>query len=295
MKSSAWILLSGGLITLVLTPGACGGGGTTSTTTGTGGASASSSVASSSAVATGMGGTTTTAAACDPPPVPPSQGACYVVPPPPPPPACPHDADGGPSSGSSGSAGAGGAGGAGGSTTASASSGAGGGFTCDTAFPKPNLCGACTEKTCCVELTACDAIPSCLQCVLGTATDPSICNAADIQSAIATLDACANGCCDLDCDPPPVPCNPVSNAPCGTGTCDVGMGGMGYQCYIEPTAAGLCEMCDESSGLFCSGGSACLPDGGCAKYCCDDGDCGSGRCDMTTLPAAPGVGVCLHK
>jgi hypothetical protein len=140
-------------------------------------------------------------------------------------------------------------------------------------------------------------IPSCFECLLGTQTTPSICDAADIKAAIAAVNACAEGCCYLVCDTPVIPCNPVTNAPCNTGNgeaCEPGSGGTGYQCFVEPTDEGLCEMCDGSM-FFCQGGDVCLPDGGCAKYCCDDGDCGSGYCDKTMLPGETTIGVCLHK
>ena len=31
--------------------------------------------------------------------------------------------------------------------------------------------------------------------------------------------------------------------------------------------------------------------GKCARYCCNDGDCGGGKCDMSTV--SQGVGLCV--
>jgi hypothetical protein len=293
MKSSAWILLSGGLVALAFAPGACGGGSAT-TTTGTGGATASSTThAATTGVVTGTGGGTgTTAAVCNAPSVPPSHGACYVAAPPPMPPVCPHGAGGG-----SSSAGSGGAASSAASTTGS---GAGGAFDCSKAFKMPTACGLCIESTCCGELTACAAIPNCLDCGTGAVQDPLICNAADIVAGITAILACDQGCCTADCYSPLVPCNPVTNAPCDTANgeeCDVAKDGKGgYQCYSEQTEGAICSMCDPSNGLYCGAGLTCLADGGCAKYCCDDGDCGSGTCDKTMLPGGETkLGVCLRK
>jgi hypothetical protein len=51
------------------------------------------------------------------------------------------------------------------------------------------------------------------------------------------------------------------------------------------------------SGPFCAPTLHCLDDASgsnplCARFCCDDGDCGGGLCDRSVLPL--GVGVCVN-
>jgi len=70
-----------------------------------------------------------------------------------------------------------------------------------------------------------------------------------------------------------------------------------YQCYTTTSHESLCADCSQ---LICAGGLEC-PDqtgwpGGasCAKYCCDDGDCGSGICFKDGIATtAANVGICL--
>jgi hypothetical protein len=89
-----------------------------------------------------------------------------------------------------------------------------------------------------------------------------------------------------------VTCNPVTNAGCDAAkgeACDVGPNG--FQCYPGPNAVSLCGECGADKG-FCAGGLYCL--GKCAKYCCEDKDCGTGKCDtkFSSDPAVP-LGVCI--
>jgi hypothetical protein len=93
-----------------------------------------------------------------------------------------------------------------------------------------------------------------------------------------------------------IECNPITNAPCDTAAgeaCD--FQGNGYHCYAGPNDKSLCEACGPSNAnSTCKGGSTCLPgpDGNCGKFCCDNADCGTGKCDKTDM--FPGnVGYCL--
>lgn len=107
----------------------------------------------------------------------------------------------------------------------------------------------------------------------------------------------AGECVDIDFN-----CNPVTNFPCDTDAgeqCD--FSGDGFDCY-EGSTVPLCGECD-GDAAFCLGGSTCtlyaydpeIVANGCAKYCCDDDDCGDGG---TCAPAIdiPGasVGLCLN-
>jgi len=92
-------------------------------------------------------------------------------------------------------------------------------------------------------------------------------------------------------------CNPVTNVDC-LEACDTPDSGETFQCYTTSTHKMLCEECDEST--FCVGGLACpvqqgWPGGNhCARYCCDDADCGSGKCVKEGIQISGGaVGLCL--
>ncbi len=132
----------------------------------------------------------------------------------------------------------------------------------------------------------------------GAATEP----ACDAPLVAPSLGACAleNGSL-----PGAFACNPVTNEGCNDNeACDVA-GMTGFDCYAGNTAD-LCEPCDQqaSAGPFCTEGTTCFrPDGSgtlpsCARYCCDDGDCGGATCVKTSagnawFVQAPDVGVCL--
>ena len=93
-------------------------------------------------------------------------------------------------------------------------------------------------------------------------------------------------------------CNPVTNTGCATGeACDAEKAGT-FECFAPPNDTPVCKPCDNMAGPFCQGGYACGAANGCAKYCCDDGDCGSGTCMKTNANGDalwPGVsvGLCL--
>ncbi len=92
-------------------------------------------------------------------------------------------------------------------------------------------------------------------------------------------------------------CNPVTGAPCALDageTCDYQ--GDGFHCYAAPPAntAVVCSACDDTIGPACAPGNTCVPvDGGsaCARFCCVDGECGSGHCNV---PAGQVVGICVR-
>lgn len=124
----------------------------------------------------------------------------------------------------------------------------------------------------------------------------------------APLTAPSAGACALTGGvlPPQFACNPVTNEGCNANeACDIS-GMTGFACYTDNTA-NLCQPCDQQdpSGPFCTEGTTCFrPDGtmslgSCARYCCDDGDCGGGTCVKTAAGSAwfvqaPDIGVCLE-
>ena len=95
-----------------------------------------------------------------------------------------------------------------------------------------------------------------------------------------------------------IECNPVTGAPCDADAgqaCDYK--GAGFHCYVPPPAntAPICGTCDDNTGPACAPMGTCVPvDGGtmaCARFCCDNTDCGAGHCAKGTGQA---VGLCLQ-
>ncbi|MEZ4301708.1 MAG: hypothetical protein R3B70_42630, partial [Polyangiaceae bacterium] len=85
-------------------------------------------------------------------------------------------------------------------------------------------------------------------------------------------------------------CNPVTNEGCDTAAgeaCDVSADG--FVCYPDGNTQSLCDECGVTGSDYCLGGMTCV--GKCAKFCCDDGDCGTGTCTKGGF-ADPAVGFC---
>jgi hypothetical protein len=90
-------------------------------------------------------------------------------------------------------------------------------------------------------------------------------------------------------------CNPITNAPCGTGAaCDFSSDG-NFVCFGPPNEQDACEPCDNGAGPWCIGTMSCnAGDGICRKYCCDDGDCApSLTCTKGGFAGFPDVGICM--
>ena len=96
-----------------------------------------------------------------------------------------------------------------------------------------------------------------------------------------------------------IACNPVTSSPCNGDAgeaCDIAPDG-GFQCFAPPppNSGTLCGTCDDQT-TACAPSTTCVTvDGGggeCARYCCTDGECGTGHCDTTALDVAP-VGICV--
>jgi hypothetical protein len=128
----------------------------------------------------------------------------------------------------------------------------------------------------------------------------------DKEKPLCAFQACTKPttpACDLPAEPPPPgscvtldninQCNPITNEGCSPGlACD--LGGAGFQCFGGSNILDLCQTCDANPGVYCKPTMTCLASSGkCTRYCCEDGDCGAGTCDKTTLFGVPQVGVCL--
>jgi hypothetical protein len=112
--------------------------------------------------------------------------------------------------------------------------------------------------------------------------------------------------CEADLPAPFIQCNPVTAEPCNLNErCDiVTLAGqpIGFQCFIAENNAATCDECLYMFGSqsYCEAGNTCvdaagqLTNGGtCGRYCCDDGDCGTGTCQKGQFSAAPDLGICV--
>ena len=149
------------------------------------------------------------------------------------------------------------------------------------------------EAQCCTELQACKANAGCNACLTDPNVDPATCTAGMPKTLLDAISACQSAKCAGPCTP--VSCNPVTNEGCnaaGGEACDHSP--TGFSCFPAPNDVVQCDVCDEKNGPFCEAGHTCLADGACAAYCCDDADCGTGKCDKTILKD-PDIGVCVKK
>lgn len=172
-------------------------------------------------------------------------------------------------------------------------------------------CGTCLEQSCCDEVGACFAHEGCwVDCV--TDHDSEGCHEPTAHALFYAMGACAQESCAAACAADPVElacegvpevapsggacvtiggdvaCNPVTNEGCEDGSaCDAAE--EGFTCYPPPNEVALCEPCGEAEG-WCAPGHVCIG-GGCARWCCDDADCGpQGTCDTSV---GDGVGACV--
>jgi hypothetical protein len=206
---------------------------------------------------------------------------------------CGSKGSGSTSTGGSGASGGGGAGGSGGMTTTTSSSSSSSTSmstgNCADAFPTPSMCQQCGIDNCCAQISACTADTDCNTCLTDPMPDPNVCAA---NSQFSDLNTCVTESCAVECTPPST-CNPITNEGCNTAAgeaCDFQSGG-GYTCYPDGNTHKLCEPCGSAGdGNFCEGGMTCNKM--CTKFCCDDGDCGTGTCNKD-LTADPKVGICV--
>jgi len=152
-------------------------------------------------------------------------------------------------------------------------------------------CDTGLAQSCCAEYAACVKGTECVVCANNMTCLP------DTLKALYDCEktALSGGGCGAPCTHPM--CDPFTNAGCHTKQgeiCDQSNASLnGYECFDQPVSALLCWACTSHDGLgpYCAKGSTCL-DGACAKFCCDDGDCGSDRCDGAS---AKWAGLCVKK
>lgn len=171
----------------------------------------------------------------------------------------------------------------------------------------PGDCDACLQTSCCQELSDCIANSTCLNFCMANVL-PSLPNCSvegDVKTTFDAISSCIKTKCSDSC-PPKDKCNPVTHAGCANdgSSCDLTYPGFFY-CYDGPAApAKLCDPCDFHVEPFCGSGLRCHPASHtCARYCCSDADCGTGRCELDPILAFGAeiprpdnkVGICVNK
>ncbi|MEO7329399.1 MAG: hypothetical protein ABI193_12520 [Minicystis sp.] len=175
-------------------------------------------------------------------------------------------------------------------TTGAGGGGVGGGAMDCTGLSNGSDCGLCVEEKACPEFFACTNDTDCNDCLMGAGTG------CDMNDLLTALNDAITANCDMECTAKSA-CNPVTNEGCtGAGeACDLNGSGV-FVCFGPPNDALVCAACSNQNGPFCAPGMHCNEDangGQCTHYCCNDGDCGTGTCDMASLMLPNGVGVCV--
>ncbi|MBK9265267.1 MAG: hypothetical protein IPM54_36475 [Polyangiaceae bacterium] len=170
----------------------------------------------------------------------------------------------------------------------------------------PGDCDACIQTSCCAEMAACLASDDCLEyCTLNVLPSPDQCTSidGDLRNRFEASTQCIKTKCADKCVLPDK-CNPVTHNGCPNdgSSCDIAYPGY-FACY-SPVGmpAALCQPCNFHVQPYCGSGLRCHPaTNRCGKYCCNDSDCGTGRCELnqmlalgTDLPAGNAVGICVN-
>lgn len=172
----------------------------------------------------------------------------------------------------------------------------------------PGDCGACLEDKCCAELEAwagegdltlelnnCRAITCGVDCVPAA---PAL--VPDAECAAPPGPQATGACVTLGGF---IECNPVTNELCDTAAGEACVNTTsGFVCFALSFDANICDPCNAGNGPYCKAGSTCVSNlATCAKFCCDDSDCGPGRCFKEAADGAlvfgfaPNVGVCVSQ
>jgi len=174
-------------------------------------------------------------------------------------------------------------------------------------FLSPGDCASCVEAQCCQEMQDCALDSTCINdCLFNVWPPADVCNAGDTKKRLDTITTCFKGKCSSACRSLDE-CNPVTNDGCDTASgeaCDAVYPGQ-FACLPSfGTLAGICQPCDNFYSPYCSPGLRChAATHECARYCCTDADCGSGKCviDPAVVFGLPlsvsgdNVGLCLDS
>jgi hypothetical protein len=166
----------------------------------------------------------------------------------------------------------------------------------------PGDCDTCVQGYCCQELADCYADQECLYgCLYGFYPVDPDCSMPPSQVPFQAMVACMNTSCATACAMTDG-CNPVNGSGCPDDVCDADYPGV-YECAVnDGTLSKLCEACDNVNSPYCGAGLHCYPSSStCARFCCTDADCGTGRCELDQTKAFGGpvplskevVGLCV--
>lgn len=169
-------------------------------------------------------------------------------------------------------------------------------------------CDPCIQEHCCQEISDCYDDMTCeYYCMFGTVPSDPLCSQGKTGTAFEALKSCLATNCSTECAAKSY-CNPVNGtAGCPppmspTVSCEMAFPGI-FVCYdmgLPPAA--LCQPCNLYTGPLCDDGLRCDPKSNlCARYCCNDTDCGTGHCELdqnialgySTANPADMVGICM--
>jgi hypothetical protein len=169
----------------------------------------------------------------------------------------------------------------------------------------PGDCDACLQTQCCKEMADCIGNETCLDyCFSYIVPSPTECT--DVDGALKDTFGAANQCLKTKCADKcrlADQCNPVTHNGCESdgSSCDITYPGV-FACF-KPSGnpAQICETCDLHTAPFCGSGLRCHPVAKkCGRYCCNDSDCGTGRCELDPMkafgyeiPMSNAVGLCM--
>ncbi len=168
----------------------------------------------------------------------------------------------------------------------------------------PGACDTCVQGYCCAELAACYLDQECLDgCLEGFWPPDPDCADPPSQAPFEAILACMARSCAAPCAMAD-DCNPVSGSGCAGAECDADYPGV-FECSVNGgTLSRLCEPCDDVNSPFCGSGLHCFAGSStCARFCCTDADCGTGKCELDQtidfqqpLPLTrEKVGICLTQ
>lgn len=164
-------------------------------------------------------------------------------------------------------------------------------------------CNTCLVASCCQAILDCKDDANCLYCLNTVSPDDPKCTSAATQMTVNAFYGCDSLHCSVACAAKDT-CNPITNNGCGSdGTaCDLAPANGTFECFPPPNSAQICGVCDNTKSPYCAPGLHCYaPTNTCARFCCNDADCGGGVCELDALAALGSaltlagdmVGVCL--
>lgn len=177
---------------------------------------------------------------------------------------------------------------------------------CSGIFDPLGTCATCAETSCCQEAADCKSNGSCFNYCIGSYWPANhVCATDAVKLVTDTLNTCLKTSCSPGCDAIDT-CDPVLGTGCSqNGSCEPFVPGV-FGCLVPlgTVVAKVCETCDLFVDPICGAGMHCYPGSSgtsrCARYCCDDADCGTGKCVVDQTVAFGGpllhktmVGLCL--